>query len=111
MKNELIMKHIFIFAIALVVFSCKSQTNLDVVSISERNILVNENPYLIKGICYHPVPIGSDLRSFETIDKDLALMVEAGINTIRVYEPIDDMNVLDKIDAAGIKVIIGFGYN
>jgi hypothetical protein len=38
-------------------------------------------------------------------------MKEAGINTIRVYVPITDKAVLDQIDAAGIKVIIGFGYN
>lgn len=38
-------------------------------------------------------------------------MVEAGINTIRVYAPIDDKAVLDEIDAAGLKVIMGIGYN
>ena len=38
-------------------------------------------------------------------------MVEAGINTIRVYSPIDDLEILDKIDKAGLKIIIGFGYN
>jgi hypothetical protein len=38
-------------------------------------------------------------------------MQEAGINTIRVYEPIDEKFILDKINKAGIKVIIGFGYN
>jgi len=38
-------------------------------------------------------------------------MVEAGINTIRVYAPIDNKDVLDKIHDAGLKVIIGFGYN
>jgi len=38
-------------------------------------------------------------------------MIEAGINTIRVYSPIDDIKILDKINEAGIKIIIGFGYN
>tara|TARA_A100001234_G_C12550484_1_gene352920 strand:- start:150 stop:944 length:795 start_codon:yes stop_codon:yes gene_type:complete len=38
-------------------------------------------------------------------------MKEAGINTIRVYSPIDEVKILDKIDKAGIKVIISFGYN
>ena len=38
-------------------------------------------------------------------------MKEAGINTIRVYAPIDDIQVFDKIDAAGLKLIVGFGYN
>jgi exo-beta-1,3-glucanase (GH17 family) len=38
-------------------------------------------------------------------------MVAAGINTIRVYEPIDNIKILDKFEAAGLKVIMGFGYN
>jgi exo-beta-1,3-glucanase (GH17 family) len=83
----------------------------DVVSISGRQILVNGIPYTIKGICYHPVPKGSNTVSFGNLKEDLALMKEAGINTIRVYSPISDKAVLDQIDAAGLKVIIGFGYN
>ncbi len=83
----------------------------DVVSISGRQIFVGDSPYLIKGVCYHPVPKGSDKRSFDNLTEDLDLMVEAGINTIRVYSPIDDKSVLDKMHAAGLKVIIGFGYN
>ena len=105
------MKYIFLFSLAWVVFSCNKKTNMDVVSVSERQILVNENPYLIKGICYHPVPKGSKDLSFDSLDQDLALMVQAGINTIRVYAPIDNKDVLDKIHDAGLKVIIGFGYN
>ena len=105
------MKYIFLFSLAWVVFSCNKKTNMDVVSVSERQILVNENPYLIKGICYHPVPKGSKDLSFDSLDQDLALMVQAGINTIRVYAPIDNKDVLDKIHDAGLKVVIGFGYN
>jgi hypothetical protein len=65
----------------------------------------------MKGICYHPVKIGNTKRSFETLNEDLILMKEAGVNTIRVYEPIDDKAVLDKLSKAGIKVVISFGYN
>jgi len=83
----------------------------DGVKTSGRQLLVNDAKYTIKGICYHPVPKGSDKRSFENLTEDLALMQEAGINTIRVYVPITDKAVLDEIDAAGVKVIIGFGYN
>jgi hypothetical protein len=82
----------------------------DEVTVSERQILVDGSPYLIKGICYNPVPKGSNQRSFDTLTEDLAIMVEAGVNTIRVYSPIDDKAVLDEIDAAGLKVIMGFGY-
>jgi len=85
--------------------------NADVVTISGRQIIVNDTPYIIKGICYHPVPKGSDRRSFGNLTEDLTLMVEAGINTIRVYSPIADASVLDRINAAGLKIITSFGYN
>jgi len=98
--------------LAFVIFiSCKTSVKDKTVTISNRQLLVNDTPYLIKGICYHPVPKGSDIRNFDNLTEDLALMVEAGINTIRVYTPIDDVTVLDQIHKVGLKVIIGFGYN
>ena len=101
----------FLLFIGIAFFSCNKKDEVNVVSTSERQILLNDSPYIIKGICYHPVPKGSDKRDFGNLDEDLALMQEAGINTIRVYEPIDDKTVLDKIEAAGIKIVLGFGYN
>jgi len=71
----------------------------------------SEGSYFIKGVCYHPVPVGQDKRSFENLTQDLALMQEMGVNTIRVYEPIASKSVLDEISQAGLSVIIGFGYN
>jgi len=111
----MIRKSVYLSAILsfllIAVVSCKKETEVNEVSISGKQLLVNSNPYLIKGICYHPVPKGGDQRSFENLTQDLALMVEAGINTIRVYVPIDDEAVLDEMAAAGMKVIIGLGYN
>ncbi|MBT8394045.1 MAG: hypothetical protein KJN66_04255 [Bacteroidia bacterium] len=101
--------YIFIFAIAF--YGCKEKDELSKVTTSERQILVNDSSYFIKGICYHPVPKGSDQRDFSNLTEDLKLMTEAGVNTIRVYAPIDDKAVLDEIEAAGIKVVLGFGYN
>jgi exo-beta-1,3-glucanase (GH17 family) len=91
--------------------SCKSVSVDNTVALDGNKLLVNNSPYIIKGICYHPVPKNSKLRDFNTITEDLALMTESGINTIRVYEPIDDEKVLDQIAASGFKVIMGFGYN
>ena len=91
--------------------SCLSPAGSGEVKTSDRQIIVDGSPYVIKGICYHPVPKGSDKRDFSNLTQDLALMVEAGINTIRVYEPIDDKAVLDEIHAAGIKIIMGFGFD
>lgn len=90
---------------------CNLAVSAESVSISGRQILVNDSIYLIKGICYHPVPKGSNERNFSNLDEDLALMKEAGINTIRIYSPIIEESVLDKIYDAGIMVIVGFGYN
>lgn len=89
-------------------YYCCEENNVE---IEERNFLVNNQRYFIKGVCYDPVPLGSKKRSFDKIDEDLKLMVEAGINTIRVYSPIDDISILNKIDNAGLKIIMGFGYN
>ncbi|MGB0367247.1 MAG: glycoside hydrolase family 2 TIM barrel-domain containing protein [Flavobacteriaceae bacterium] len=96
--------------LTLVLSACgKSPTTL--VKTEGRKLLLDNKVYQIKGICYHPVPKGETKRSFSSITQDLKLMQEAGINTIRVYEPIDNLAVLDQINAAGIKLIMGFGYN
>lgn len=100
---------VLVFVVAL--FSCGEKKEELTVRVLDRQILLNDVPYLIKGVCYHPVALGNEKRSFETLSGDLKLMKEAGVNTIRVYEPILEKEVLDEIDAAGIKVIIGFGYN
>jgi exo-beta-1,3-glucanase (GH17 family) len=105
------MKSIFLFLFCGLFLFIQNSLKADVVSTSGRQILVNGIPYSIKGICYHPVPKGSNSVSYGNLKEDLALMKEAGINTIRVYSPISDKAVLDQIDAAGLKVIIGFGYN
>ena len=91
--------------------ACKQKPFSNVVAVSSDQLFINQIPYYIKGICYHPVPKGAVRRDFSRIDQDLALMVEAGINTLRVYEPIDSVQVLDKINEAGLKVIINFGYH
>ncbi len=99
-------KAVFILILAL---ACKPATNLNLVTISGKQLLVNNETYFIKGICYHPVLQGSTKRSFDLIDQDLSLMVEAGINTIRVYEPIISEEVLDKIWAQVLKSLSVLG--
>ena len=106
MKISYLTSFIFLSACAVI-----PSTNIEKVIVSGRSILINDVPYFIKGICYHPVPRGASKRNFESLDQDLLLMNEAGINTIRLYEPIDDIKVLNKIEAAGLKLIISFGYN
>ena len=104
-------KQIAIFLLTFIFVANANNANADVVKVAGRQIFVNDAPYIIKGICYHPVPKGTDSRNFVNLTEDLKLMNEAGINTIRVYSPITEVAVLDQINAAGIKLIIGFGYN
>ena len=104
-------KQIAIFLLTFIFVANANNANADVVKVAGRQIFVNDAPYTIKGICYHPVPKGTDSRNFVNLTEDLKLMNEAGINTIRVYSPITEVAVLDQINAAGIKLIIGFGYN
>ena len=104
------MKKLIVFI--TLIFALLAQTiDVNKVEIENNKLNVNGTEYFIKGICYDPVPIGKTKRNFDTIDKDLLLMQEAGINTIRVYSPIDDLAILNKINEAGIKVITSFGYN
>ncbi|CAM1372484.1 glycoside hydrolase family 2 TIM barrel-domain containing protein [Tenacibaculum xiamenense] len=92
-------------------FTCTSYEQ-DVVKVLGRKLLVNDQQFLIKGVCYHPVPRGSNnVRNFDKLDEDIALMKELGVNTIRVYEPIKEITVLNKLARNNIKVIMGFGYS
>lgn len=111
LKNILFVLLLTAVGIAGAVVSCNTTEKAQEVRTEARKIMVNNEPYIIKGICYHPVPRGTDTRDFGNLTQDLELMKEAGINTIRVYEPIDDKAVLDQIHEAGIKLIVGFGYN
>jgi endo-1,4-beta-mannosidase len=106
------MKFLSLFSVLLFSFTLfLVPTTNNVVDVSGRQLIVDNTPYFMKGVCYHPVLRGETERNFSTIDQDLELISEAGINTIRVYAPIDDIEVLDKIDAAGLKLVVSFGYN
>ena len=101
------MKNSFLFTFLL----CSIYSFGIEVEIKDKKMIVDGKPFYMKGICYHPVKIGKTKRSFETLTKDLTLIKEAGVNTIRVYEPIDDVEVLDELHNAGIRVVVSFGYN
>ena len=81
-------------------------------------LIVDNNPYIIKGVVYSPVPIGqnhtydfwSDSRKPYMLDGKL--MKDAGINTIRVYQPGKDVRntkemIRDLYNIFGIRVAIG----
>jgi len=78
------------------------------ISIRGREILVDGEPFHIRGVNWNPVPKGEnhpdglDYAGFA--DQDIALMKAAGINAVRTYERLENRTVLDKLHAAGIYV-------
>lgn len=104
------MKKVYLL-LAISLFLNPALYSQDYVTIQDRNIIVNHATYVIRGVCYNPIAKGNNQSNgmdFSHIDRDILLMKQANINTIRTYVPIMDGTVLDKFAAAGIKVIIGF---
>lgn len=77
----------------------------------DARMYVDNQRYIIRGVCYAPIPKGGTSATWENIDTDIALMQQAGINTIRTYSPIIETSVLDKLANGGIRIIMGFGYS
>lgn len=77
--------------------------------IDGRKFFVDGEPLHMKGICWSPIPLGgvdpNDIDYDGYADGDSDLMVEAGINVIRVYSPILNHTTLDTFHSKGIHVI------
>lgn len=80
------------------------------VTVSGHDVLVDGSVYQIRGVCYSPHAVGAQAWEFDfsQIDKDIQLMQEACVNTIRTYQPVLGQSELDKFYQAGIRVIVGF---
>lgn len=75
-----------------------------IVTISQKKLFVDGNRYYIKGICY-------GRNGYFNYQQDIPMMVEANINTVRVYAQIFNRAELDAYHSAGIKVIMQVDYN
>ena len=81
-------------------------------------LIADGRPYVVKGVCYNPVPIG------QTHDYDFwndpkepwlldgALMQKMGVNTVRFYQPGDDLEATKRVVRAlyekfGIRTMMG----
>ena len=99
-----------------------SLNKLPVISIKKHaaggyTLMVNEEPYLVKGVCYLPVPTGEtfdyDFWSQPKIwNTDGRLMKQLGVNTVRFYREGDNPeNVRKVIDGLyrkyGIRSLMG----
>ncbi len=87
------------------------------IKIVGHQLIVNGKPFIMKGICYNPVRKGethpSGLRTLNptaedlaVIEKDFQMMHEAGINTVRTYEPMLDPRILDLLTKYQLRTIV-----
>jgi PKD repeat protein len=75
-----------------------------------RTLIVDNEPYSIKGVGYQPTPIGGSPPNPDNpdfYDRDFPLLVDMGCNTIRAWG-MPGINILNKAEEYGIKVIAGF---
>jgi len=81
-------------------------------------LLVNNKPYIVRGVCYAPIPIGEDYSYPFMADPnapwrvDGKLMQEMGINTIRLYHAGEDWPacramIEELYRSYGIRTILG----
>ncbi|MDD2680160.1 MAG: hypothetical protein PHO03_05140 [Candidatus Omnitrophica bacterium] len=81
-------------------------------------LMVNGRPYVVKGVCYNPISIGknheydwwSDPGKLWLVDGKL--MHEMGVNTIRIYQPPEDLEkakvvIRELYEQYGIRTIMG----
>ena len=85
---------------------------------SRYQLVVEGNPYIIKGVCYNPIPIGKNHEYDWWSDPhkpwlvDGALMQEIGINTVRFYQAGQNQEavkavIADLYQQHGIRTIMG----
>jgi hypothetical protein len=86
------------------------------IRVDGRRLIVDCAPYQVRGVNWNPVPKGATHPAGLDYDglapTDVPLMQAAGINTVRTYEALADGAVLDRLYAAGIRVlstVYGYG--
>jgi hypothetical protein len=85
---------------------------------SRYQLIVTKKPYIVKGVCYNPIPVGENHEYNWWSDPnkpwlvDGKLMKEMGVNTIRIYQTGVDpqavkMVIKDLYELYGIRTILG----
>ncbi len=117
-KHLLLVTCSFLF---LLIFSgCFSKPGVRIQKLKNKHyrLIVNGSAYIIKGVCYNPVPIGSNHEHDWWSDKskpwitDGKLMKEMGVNTIRLYQSHEDPEevkqvIRDLYNLYGIRTLLG----
>jgi len=104
-----VMAAVFRAALALALAGQHSNALPSSVRAGDRKIYVDGKPFHMKGVNWNPVPVGKThphgLEFAAHVVDDARAMAEAGINVIRTYEPIIELEVLDTLWKSGIQVL------
>jgi len=85
---------------------------------SRYQLIVDRKPYIVKGACYNPIPVGQNHEYDWWSDPnkpwlvDGKLMKDMGVNTIRIYQAGENPEAVKKVikdlyDLYGIRTILG----
>ncbi|MFA5095974.1 MAG: hypothetical protein WC478_01395 [Candidatus Omnitrophota bacterium] len=98
--------------------SPKAKVYIQKVKGKDYRLIVEGRPYIVKGVCYNPIPIGKNHEYDWWGDPrkpwlaDGKLMQEMGVNTVRLYQAHEDLEktrtvIRDLYEKFGIRTIIG----
>jgi GT2 family glycosyltransferase len=73
-------------------------------------LFVGDEKLYVKGVTYgafEPDSAGHEYHDLEVVDRDFALMVESGINAVRIPHTMPPQSLLDAAESHGLKVMVG----
>jgi O-antigen biosynthesis protein len=78
-----------------------------------KSFFAGDTKYFVKGVTYGPFAVDADGSPFPpraVVERDFALMLGAGVNTLRVFT-VPPVWLLDMADEAGLKVLVGLPWS
>lgn len=108
------------FLFLFILSGCSSKPGVYIKELKNKHyrLVVNGSAYIVKGVCYNPVAIGSNHEYDWWSDKskpwiaDGKLMKKMGVNTIRLYQSYEDSKkvkqvIQDLYNLYGIRTLLG----
>ncbi len=113
LRGLILMRKIIIFFNLLFFINILSATKIE---IKNNKLYVNDNPFIIKGICYGPIPAGEESTYKWDLypalyNTDFPLIKDMGANCIRTYNEVTKKDALDAAYKNGLYVIMEMWVN
>lgn len=109
---------LLLFILAKTAVSPKAKVYIQRLRNGHYQLIVNRKPYVVKGVCYNPIPIGQSHEYDWWSDAnapwiaDGKLMQDIGVNTVRLYQVHENSTQVKKVirdlyQFYGIRTILG----